>query len=70
MKIIKTRATPSPRRAPSSARSQWQSRWCSDCCAGSTDHLPPSAIIFIEGMSSDHTDAATITSEAKPSNDF
>ena len=38
--------------------------------AGSTDHRPLSAAISIEGISSDHTDAATITPDAKPSNVF
>ena len=38
--------------------------------AGSTAHLPLSVSISIEGISSDHTDAATITPEAKPNNDF
>ena len=38
--------------------------------AGMTDHRPLSAPISIAGISSDHTDAATITPEAKPSNDF
>ena len=38
--------------------------------AGITDHLPLSASISIAGMSSDHTDAATITPEAKPRSDF
>ena len=35
-----------------------------------SDHAPLSALISIAGMSNDHTDAATITPEAKPSNDF
>ncbi|MBQ7686660.1 MAG: hypothetical protein IJT28_05465, partial [Bacteroidaceae bacterium] len=38
--------------------------------AGSTDHRPLSAAISIEGISGDHTDAATITPDAKPSNVF
>ena len=38
--------------------------------AGTTDHAPLSAFISIAGMSNDHTDAATITPEAKPNNDF
>ena len=38
--------------------------------AGSTDHFPLSAPMSIAGISSDHTDAATITPEAKPSKDF
>ena len=38
--------------------------------AGSTLHLPLSATISIDGISSDHTDAATITPEAKPNNVF
>ena len=38
--------------------------------AGTTDHAPLSAFISIAGMSKDHTDAATITPEAKPNNDF
>ena len=33
-------------------------------------HLPLSASISIAGISSDHTDAATITPEAKPNNVF
>ena len=35
-----------------------------------SDHAPLSALISIAGMSNDHMDAATITPEAKPSNDF
>ena len=38
--------------------------------AGITFHLPLSASISIAGISSDHTDAATITPDAKPSNVF
>ena len=38
--------------------------------AGTTDHLPLSASISIAGMSKDHTEAATITPEAKPNSDF
>ena len=38
--------------------------------AGTTDHAPRPATISIAGMSNDHTDAATITPEAKPNNDF
>ena len=38
--------------------------------AGTTDHLPLSVIISMEGMSNDHTDAATITPDAKPNNVF
>ena len=38
--------------------------------AGRTDHLPLSASISMAGISSDHTDAATITPEAKPSSAF
>ena len=38
--------------------------------AGSTAHFPLSAPICIAGISSDHTDAATITPDAKPNNDF
>ena len=38
--------------------------------AGTTDHAPLSAFISIAGMSKDHTEAATITPEAKPNNDF
>jgi hypothetical protein len=38
--------------------------------AGITLHLPLSASISIAGISSDHTDAATITPDAKPSNVF
>ena len=38
--------------------------------AGITDHRPLSATISIEGISSDHTDAATITPDAKPNNVF
>ncbi len=38
--------------------------------AGMTLHLPLSASISIAGISSDHTDAATITPEANPSSDF
>ena len=35
-----------------------------------SDHAPLSALISIAGMSNDHTDAATITPEAKPNSDF
>lgn len=35
-----------------------------------SDHAPLSALISVAGMSNDHTDAATITPEAKPNNDF
>ena len=38
--------------------------------AGHTAQLPLSARISMAGMSSDHTEAATITPEAKPSSDF
>ena len=38
--------------------------------AGKTDHRPLSAAISIDGISSDHTDAATITPDAKPNSDF
>lgn len=38
--------------------------------AGNTLHLPLDAPISIEGMSSDHTDAATMTPEAKPNSDL
>lgn len=38
--------------------------------AGHTAQLPLSARISMAGMSSDHTEAATITPEAKPNNDF
>ena len=38
--------------------------------AGRTAHLPLSADISIAGMISDHTEAATITPEAKPSRVF
>ncbi len=38
--------------------------------AGNTLHLPLSASISIEGISSDHTDAATMTPDAKPNSDF
>ena len=38
--------------------------------AGITDHAPLPTSISIEGISSDHTDAATITPEAKPNSDF
>ena len=38
--------------------------------AGITLHLPLSVSISIAGISSDHTDAATITPDAKPSNVF
>ena len=37
---------------------------------GQTDQRPLSSTISIDGISSDHTDAATITPEAKPSNVF
>ena len=35
-----------------------------------SDHATLSALISIAGMSNDHTDAATITPEAKPNSDF
>ncbi len=38
--------------------------------AGSTDHAPLPVSISIDGMSSDQTEAAIITPEAKPNNDF
>jgi hypothetical protein len=38
--------------------------------AGMTDHAPLPDSISIAGISSDHTDAATITPDAKPSSDF
>ena len=38
--------------------------------AGITDHASLSASISIAGMSNDHTDAATITPDAKPNNVF
>ena len=38
--------------------------------AGITDHTPPAFSSSIAGMRSDHTEAATITPEAKPNNDF
>ena len=38
--------------------------------AGTTLHLPLSASICIAGISSDQTDAATITPDAKPRSDF
>ena len=38
--------------------------------AGTTDHRPLSATISIDGISNDHTDAATITPDAKPSSVF
>ena len=38
--------------------------------AGSTLHLPAPAFISMQGMSSDHTEAATMTPEAKPSSTF
>ena len=38
--------------------------------AGTTDHAPSPVSISIAGMSSDHTAAATITPDAKPSSDF
>ena len=38
--------------------------------AGITDHAPLLSPISIAGISSDHTDAATITPDAKPSSDF
>ena len=43
---------------------------CSFSHAGSTDHAPFPSSIAIAGISSDHTDAATITPDAKPSNVF
>ena len=38
--------------------------------AGTTLHTPLSDTIFIAGISSDHTDAATITPEANPNSNF
>ena len=38
--------------------------------AGNTDQLPLAARISMEGMSSDHTEAATITPDAKPNSVF
>ena len=38
--------------------------------AGNTDHRPLSSTISIDGINSDHTDAATITPDAKPNNVF
>ena len=38
--------------------------------AGTTDHAPLSAFSSIAGMSNDQTDAATITPEANPNNNF
>ena len=38
--------------------------------AGITLHLPLLTSISIAGISSDHTDAATITPDAKPNSDF
>ena len=38
--------------------------------AGNTDQAPFASSISIAGMSNDHTDAATITPDAKPSRDF
>jgi hypothetical protein len=38
--------------------------------AGSTAHFPSSAQRSMDGMSSDHIEAATITPDANPSNDF
>lgn len=38
--------------------------------AGMTDHAPLEASISMAGMRSDHTDAATITPDAKPRSDF
>ena len=38
--------------------------------AGMTDHAPLPTSISIEGISNDHTDAATITPDAKPNNVF
>lgn len=38
--------------------------------AGTTDHAPLSAFISIAGISNDHTEAATITPDAKPNSDF
>ena len=38
--------------------------------AGNTDHAPFSSSISMAGMSSDQTEAATITPDAKPSKDF
>ena len=38
--------------------------------AGITAHFPSPAAISIAGINSDHTEAATITPEAKPNNIF
>ena len=38
--------------------------------AGNTDQAPLSTPISMAGINSDHTDAATITPDAKPSNNF
>lgn len=38
--------------------------------AGTTENLPMSSHIFIEGISKDHTEAAIITPEANPNNSF
>jgi hypothetical protein len=38
--------------------------------AGNTDQAPSLSFISIAGMSSDHTDAATITPEANPNRAF
>ena len=38
--------------------------------AGMTDHFPISSHISIEGIIKDHTEAATITPDAKPNKDF
>ena len=38
--------------------------------AGTTDHAPLSAFISMAGISNDHTEAATITPDAKPNSDF
>ena len=35
-----------------------------------TDHAPLPTSISIEGISNDHTDAATMTPDAKPNSDF
>ena len=38
--------------------------------AGMTDHAPFVSSISMAGMSSDQTEAATITPDANPNNDF
>ena len=38
--------------------------------AGTTDSLPMSAAMSMPGISNDHTEAATMTPEAKPRSDF